>query len=54
MSQPTYQDLLNSGMDIRRTIASSGKNGLKSFTKDHAATRSKNSAKAYKSIKKSK
>lgn len=37
---PTYKDLLRSGMDQRRTIATEGK-GLKAFTKDHSASRKK-------------
>lgn len=35
---PTYKDLLRSGMDQRRTIATEGE-GLKAFTKDHSASR---------------
>lgn len=37
---PTYQDLLRSGMDQRRTIATEGK-GLKAFTKNQKASRKK-------------
>ncbi len=53
MKNITYQDLERSGMDQRRTIASSGSK-LKGFTKDHGATRMRNSAKIYSSIKRSK
>ena len=53
MKQPTYADLSQSGVDIRRTIATEG-GKLKGFTKDHGKTRQRNSAKIYSSIKRSK
>ena len=53
MKQPTYADLSQSGVDIRRTIATEG-GKLKGFTKDHAKTRMRNSSKIYGSIKRSK
>ncbi len=50
-SGPSYQDLLNSGMDLRRTIATEGK-GLKAFTRDHAASRKKVASKVNKAYAK--